>query len=128
MKLGVLSKVGHNEQVEVTTPIFINWNNGKSRMVGDFKALNTYTIYDRYSIRSIHETSAQSSEAKSITAMDSLKGFNQNFLKDNAKKPLRIIIHCGIYEHSRMQFVIQNAPSHYQRMMNTIFPEKLSEG
>ncbi|MBW0542811.1 hypothetical protein O181_082526 [Austropuccinia psidii MF-1] len=27
--LGVLRKVGHNEQVEVTTPIIITWNNGK---------------------------------------------------------------------------------------------------
>ncbi|MBW0589087.1 hypothetical protein O181_128802 [Austropuccinia psidii MF-1] len=27
--LGVLSKVGHNEQVEVTTPVITNWNNGK---------------------------------------------------------------------------------------------------
>ncbi|MBW0493948.1 hypothetical protein O181_033663 [Austropuccinia psidii MF-1] len=27
-----------------------------------------------------------------------------------------------------MQFGIRNAPSHYQRMMNTIFPTELSEG
>ncbi|MBW0585856.1 hypothetical protein O181_125571 [Austropuccinia psidii MF-1] len=27
--LGVLRKVGHNEQVEVTTPVIIVWNNGK---------------------------------------------------------------------------------------------------
>ncbi|MBW0529486.1 hypothetical protein O181_069201 [Austropuccinia psidii MF-1] len=60
--------------------------------------------------------------------MDSLKGFHQNFLKDNAKELLRIIVHCGIYEYLRMPFGIKNAPSHYQTMMNTIFPEELSEG
>ncbi|MBW0559170.1 hypothetical protein O181_098885 [Austropuccinia psidii MF-1] len=27
-----------------------------------------------------------------------------------------------------MPFGIKNAPSHYERMMNTIFPEELSEG
>ncbi|MBW0560497.1 hypothetical protein O181_100212 [Austropuccinia psidii MF-1] len=27
--LEVLSKVGHNEQVEVTTPVIITWHNGK---------------------------------------------------------------------------------------------------
>ncbi|MBW0482047.1 hypothetical protein O181_021762 [Austropuccinia psidii MF-1] len=48
MDLGVLRKVGHNEQVEVTTPVIITCNNGKSRMVGDFRALNTYTIPERY--------------------------------------------------------------------------------
>ncbi|MBW0566631.1 hypothetical protein O181_106346 [Austropuccinia psidii MF-1] len=39
MDIGVLRKVGHNEQVEVTTPVIIAWHNGKSRMVGDFRAL-----------------------------------------------------------------------------------------
>ncbi|MBW0506826.1 hypothetical protein O181_046541 [Austropuccinia psidii MF-1] len=39
--LGVLKKVGHNEQVEVTTPTIIAWHNGKSRMIGDFRDLNT---------------------------------------------------------------------------------------
>ncbi|MBW0535796.1 hypothetical protein O181_075511 [Austropuccinia psidii MF-1] len=29
MDLGVLRKVGHNEQVEVTKPVIITWNNGK---------------------------------------------------------------------------------------------------
>ncbi|MBW0570552.1 hypothetical protein O181_110267 [Austropuccinia psidii MF-1] len=41
MKPGVLRKVGHNEEVEVTTPVIITWHNDKSRMVGYFRALNT---------------------------------------------------------------------------------------
>ncbi|MBW0529579.1 hypothetical protein O181_069294, partial [Austropuccinia psidii MF-1] len=56
MDLVVLRKVGHNEQVEVTTPVIIPWHNGKSKMVGDFRALNTYTIPDRYPIPRMHET------------------------------------------------------------------------
>ncbi|MBW0549909.1 hypothetical protein O181_089624 [Austropuccinia psidii MF-1] len=39
--LGLLRKVGHNEKLEITTPVIITWHNGKSRMVGDFRALNT---------------------------------------------------------------------------------------
>ncbi|MBW0507091.1 hypothetical protein O181_046806 [Austropuccinia psidii MF-1] len=35
---------------------------------------------------------------------------------------------CGIDEYLRMPFCIENAPSHYQRMMNTIFPTELFEG
>ena len=97
-------------------------------MVGEFRALNTCTIPDRYPIPRIHETLTQLSQAKFITSMDSLKGFHQNVLTDNAKKLLRIIVHCGIFEYLRMPFGIKNAPSHYQRMMNTIFPEELSEG
>ncbi|MBW0523844.1 hypothetical protein O181_063559 [Austropuccinia psidii MF-1] len=128
MDLEVLRKVGHNEQVEVTTLVIITWNNGKSRMVGDFRALNTYTIPDRYPTPRIHETLIKLSQGKFITAMDSLKGFHQNFVTDNAKRLLSIIVHYGISEYLRMPFGINNSPSHYQRMMNTIFPEELSEG
>ncbi|MBW0478568.1 hypothetical protein O181_018283 [Austropuccinia psidii MF-1] len=127
MDLGILRNVRHNEQVELTTPFIITWNNGKSRMVGEFRDLITYTISDRYPIPRIHETLTELFQAKLIKAMDSHKVFHQNVLTDNAKKLLRIIVHCGIYEYLRMLFGIKNAPSHYQRMMNTIFPEELSE-
>ncbi|MBW0528288.1 hypothetical protein O181_068003 [Austropuccinia psidii MF-1] len=128
LDLGVLRKVGHNEQVEATTPVIITWNNGKSRIVGVFRALNTYAIPDRYPIPRIHETLTQLSQAKFITAMDALKGLHQTFLTDNSKRLLRRIVHCGIFEYLRAPFGIKNAPSHYQRMINTIFPENLSEG
>ncbi|MBW0509695.1 hypothetical protein O181_049410 [Austropuccinia psidii MF-1] len=94
MHLGVLRKVGHNEWVEVTTPVIITWHNGKSRTVGDLRALNTYTIPDRYPRRRIHETLSQLSLANFITAMDALKGFHQKVLTENAKRLLRIIVHC----------------------------------
>ncbi|MBW0498060.1 hypothetical protein O181_037775 [Austropuccinia psidii MF-1] len=60
--------------------------------------------------------------------MDALKGFHPDVLTENSKKLLTIIFHCGIFEYLRMPFGIKNAPSHYQRMMNTIIPEELSEG
>ncbi|MBW0499458.1 hypothetical protein O181_039173 [Austropuccinia psidii MF-1] len=125
IKLGVLRKAGHNEEVEVTTPVKITWHSDKSRMVGDFRELNTYTIPDRYQIPRIHETLTQLSKEEFITSMDALKGFHQNVLTPHARKSLRIIAHCGVYEYLRMPFCIQNAPSHYQRMINTIFPHEL---
>ncbi|MBW0545575.1 hypothetical protein O181_085290 [Austropuccinia psidii MF-1] len=128
MKLGVLRKVGHKEGVEVTMPVIITRHNDKSRMVGVFRELNTYTIPDRYPIPRIHETLTQLFKAKFIASMDSLKGFNQNVLTPHSRKLLRIISHCDIYEYLRMPFGIINAPSHYQRMMNTILPHELSKG
>ncbi|MBW0527024.1 hypothetical protein O181_066739, partial [Austropuccinia psidii MF-1] len=97
-------------------------------MVGDFRALNTYNIQDRYPIPRIHETLTQLSKARFITSMDTLKGFHHNSLTPHARKLLRIIAHFGIYEYSRMPFGIKNAPSHYQRMINIILPHELSEG
>ncbi|MBW0528670.1 hypothetical protein O181_068385 [Austropuccinia psidii MF-1] len=48
IQLSVLSKVGHNEEVAVKNPVIIAWNNDKSRMVGEFRALNTYTVPNKH--------------------------------------------------------------------------------
>ncbi|MBW0494472.1 hypothetical protein O181_034187 [Austropuccinia psidii MF-1] len=39
--LGLIRKAGHDEELERTAPVIVAWHNGKSRMVGDFRALNT---------------------------------------------------------------------------------------
>ncbi|MBW0551933.1 hypothetical protein O181_091648 [Austropuccinia psidii MF-1] len=90
IQLGVLRKVGHNEEVEVTTPVIISWHNDNSRMVGDFRELNTYTVPDRYPIPRIHKTLTQFSKAKYITAMEAFKGFHQSFLTPKEKKLLKL--------------------------------------
>ncbi|MBW0541582.1 hypothetical protein O181_081297 [Austropuccinia psidii MF-1] len=128
IQLGVLRKVGHNEEFQVTTPVIIAWHNYKSRMVGYLRELNTYTVPDRLPIPRIQETSTQLYKSKYITSMDALKGFHQNVFKPKTKKLLLIITHCGNYEYLRILIAIKNAPSHYQRMMNTIFPIESSEG
>ena len=60
--------------------------------------------------------------------MDALKGFHQNRVTDKARRYLRIITHKGVYEYLRMPFGIKNAPSHFQRMMNSVFLAELAEG
>ncbi|MBW0503007.1 hypothetical protein O181_042722 [Austropuccinia psidii MF-1] len=97
-------------------------------MVGDLRELNTYTVLDRYPIPRIQETLTQLSKAKYITSMEALKEFHQNVLMPKTRKLLIIITHCVTYGYLRMPFGIKNAPSHYQRMINTIFPTELSEG
>ncbi|MBW0512461.1 hypothetical protein O181_052176 [Austropuccinia psidii MF-1] len=97
-------------------------------MVGDFRALNTYTFPDRYAIPKIQIALTQISQAVYITTMDSLKAFHQNVVTPRERKYLRIIVHCGVYEYLRRPFSIKNSPPHFQIMMNEIFPNELSEG
>ncbi|MBW0515033.1 hypothetical protein O181_054748 [Austropuccinia psidii MF-1] len=127
LDLGVIQKVVHNEEVKITTPVIVVWHNGKSRMVGNFRALKTYTVPDRYPIPKIQIALIQISQSMYITTMDSLKGLHQNVVTPRARRYLRIIVHCGVYEYCMIPFGIKNAPSHFQRMMNEIFPEELSE-
>ncbi|MBW0551908.1 hypothetical protein O181_091623, partial [Austropuccinia psidii MF-1] len=63
LDLGIIRKVGHNEEVEIPTPVIVAWHNGKSRMVGDFRALNTYTVPDTYPIPKIQIALTQISQA-----------------------------------------------------------------
>ncbi|MBW0569055.1 hypothetical protein O181_108770, partial [Austropuccinia psidii MF-1] len=97
LKLGVIRKVGHNEAVEITTTAIVAWHNGKYRMVGDFRALNTYTVPDRYQIPKVQISLTQISQEVYISTMDALRGFHQNVVTPRARKYLRIIVHCGVY-------------------------------
>ncbi|MBW0529070.1 hypothetical protein O181_068785 [Austropuccinia psidii MF-1] len=128
LDLWVIRKVGHNEEVEITTPVIVAWHNEKSRMVEDFEALNTYTVPNRYPIPKIQIALTQISQTVYINTMDSLKVFHQNVVTPRARKYLTIIVHCAVYEYLRMPFGIKCAPSHFKRIMNEIFPEELSEG
>ncbi|MBW0512774.1 hypothetical protein O181_052489 [Austropuccinia psidii MF-1] len=128
LDMDVIRKIGHNEIVEITTPVLITWHYEKSRLCGDFRALNNYTKADRYPIPSIPHALDQLAKDKYITKMDCRKGFHQSGVKPNSMKLLKIICHMGIYEYTRMQFCIKNAPAHFQRMMDTIFQEEILEG
>ncbi|KAI7934561.1 hypothetical protein MJO28_016988 [Puccinia striiformis f. sp. tritici] len=102
LDLKVIRKVGHNEQVDITTPVIIAWHNDKSRMVGDFRCLNNYTKADYYPIPRIDHSLHNLSKAKYITAMDVLKdacldglgaALHQEFLIDDKRieKPILFI-------------------------------------
>ncbi|MBW0467475.1 hypothetical protein O181_007190 [Austropuccinia psidii MF-1] len=109
LDMDVIRKIGHNEIVEITTPVLITWHDGKSRLCRDFRALNKYTKADRYLIQRILHFLDKLAKAKYITNMDCMKGFHQNGVKPNSTMLLRIICHMGIYEYTRMPFGIKNA-------------------
>ncbi|MBW0484365.1 hypothetical protein O181_024080 [Austropuccinia psidii MF-1] len=47
LEIDVIRKIGQNEILEITTPVLITWHDEKSRLSGDFRALNNYTKADR---------------------------------------------------------------------------------
>ncbi|MBW0547139.1 hypothetical protein O181_086854 [Austropuccinia psidii MF-1] len=53
LDMDVIRRIGHNEIVEISTPVMITWHYGKSRLWGDFSALNNYTKAYRYPIPKI---------------------------------------------------------------------------
>ncbi|MBW0578075.1 hypothetical protein O181_117790, partial [Austropuccinia psidii MF-1] len=128
LDMDVIRKIGHNEIVEIATPVLITWHDGKYRLGGDFRALNNCTNADRYPIPRIPHALDELAKAKYITKMDCMKGFYQIGVKPNSMKLLRIIFHMGIYEYTRRPIGIKNVPAHFQTMMDTIFQEEILEG
>ncbi|MBW0474783.1 hypothetical protein O181_014498 [Austropuccinia psidii MF-1] len=123
-----IRKIGHNEIVEITTPVLITWNDGKYRLCGNFRALNNYKKAEIYPIPRITHVLDKLEKTKYITKMDCMKGFHQNEFEPNSMELLRITFHMGIYEYTRMSFGIKNAPAHFERMMDTIFQDEILEG
>ncbi|MBW0484322.1 hypothetical protein O181_024037 [Austropuccinia psidii MF-1] len=125
LEMDVIRKIGQNEIVKITMPVLITWHDSKSRLCGDFRAMNNYTKADRYPIPRIPHSLEKLAKAKYKTKMDCMKGFHQNGVELNSKKLIIIICHMGIYEYTSMPFGIRNAPSHFQRMMDTRFQEEI---
>ncbi|MBW0522877.1 hypothetical protein O181_062592 [Austropuccinia psidii MF-1] len=50
LDMDVIRKIGHNEIVEIATPVLRNWHDGKFLLCGDFRALDNYNKADRYPI------------------------------------------------------------------------------
>ncbi|MBW0543655.1 hypothetical protein O181_083370 [Austropuccinia psidii MF-1] len=128
LDMDVIRKIGHNEIVEITTPVLITRHDGKSRLFGDFRGLNNYTKAERYPIPRIPHALDKLAKSKYITKMDFMKGFSQNGVKPNSMKLLRIICYMGPYGYTRIPFGIKNSPAHFQRMMDTIFEEEILKG
>ncbi|MBW0556555.1 hypothetical protein O181_096270 [Austropuccinia psidii MF-1] len=88
LDMDVLRKIRHKERVEITTPVLITWHDGKSRLFGDFRALESYSKADRYSIHRMPHALDKMAKAKYIPKMDFMKGFHQNGVKPNSMKLL----------------------------------------
>ncbi|MBW0547270.1 hypothetical protein O181_086985 [Austropuccinia psidii MF-1] len=69
-----IGKIGHNEIVEKTTPVLIMWHDGKSRLFGDYRALNNYTKADSYPIPRIPHALDKLAKANQIHNQNGLYG------------------------------------------------------
>ncbi|MBW0480762.1 hypothetical protein O181_020477 [Austropuccinia psidii MF-1] len=67
LDMDFIMKIGHNEIVEIPTPVLISWHDRKFGLCGDFRALNKYTKSDRYPIPRILHSLDKLPKAKYIT-------------------------------------------------------------
>ncbi|MBW0523707.1 hypothetical protein O181_063422 [Austropuccinia psidii MF-1] len=128
LDMDVIRNMGHNEIVEVTTFVLITCHDSRYGFCGDFRGLKNYTKADRYPIPRILHAVDKLEKAKYIRKMDFMKFFHKNGFKKIYMKLLKGIFHMDICKYTRREFGIKNAPSHFQRMIDTILKEDMLEG
>lgn len=104
-----------------------NSNTKKWRIVIDYRKLNEITIDDKFPIPNIENILDKLGRAQYFTTLDLAKGFHQILLKDEDQKKTAFSTPFGHYEYIRMPFGLKNAPSTFQRLMNSVLREYINK-
>lgn len=97
-----------------------NTGEKKWRIVIDYRKLNEYTVEDKYPIPNLNGILDKLGKAQYFTTIDLAKGFHQILVREDDRKKTAFSTPFGHYEFVRMPFGLKNAPSTFQRLMNSI--------
>ena len=92
----------------------------KWRIVIDYRKLNDITIGDTYPIPNITEILDQLGKSKYFSTLDLASGFHQIKMSPEDAAKTAFSVPQGHFQFNRMPFGLQNAPSTFQRLMNTV--------
>ena len=85
-------------------PVVISYCNSKPRLVIDYWKLNTKIIPDEFSIPCQSEIIQALSRAQVLSSFDTLTGFTQLEMADDAKEKTAFRGHLGLWQFKRMPF------------------------
>ncbi|KAL0818955.1 hypothetical protein ABMA28_008252 [Loxostege sticticalis] len=91
----------------------------KWRVVIDYRKLNDVTIGETYPIPQISEILDQLGSSKYFTTLDLISGFHQIPIKPDDAPKTAFSVPEGHFQFNRMPFGLKNAPSTFQKLMNT---------
>lgn len=92
----------------------------KNRVCAAFVKLNDRTVKDRYPLPLIQDIFTRIGNAEWFTTADLLKGFWQVAIKPEHRHKTAVITSRGLFEFVVMAFGLCNAPSTFQRLMDTV--------
>jgi hypothetical protein len=107
---------------------FVGKKDGKSRPVIDYRKLNAFTIPDRYPLPLIQELVDKVKDARLFSKMDVRARYNNIRIKEGDEYKAAFKTNMGLFENTVMPFGLRNAPSVFQRMMNTEFADIIATG
>lgn len=91
----------------------------KWRIVIDYRKLNDITIGETYPILQIFEILDQLGSRKYFSTLDLISGFHQILIKPEDAPKRAFSVPQGQFQFNRMPLGLKNAPSTFQKLMNT---------
>jgi hypothetical protein len=107
---------------------FIKRGDGKLRFVQDYQALNAITRKNRYPLPIIDNLIHQLKDACYFTKLDICWGYNNVRIHEHDEWKAAFCTNRGLFEPLVMYFSLTNSPATFQRMMNEIFQDLITEG
>jgi len=107
---------------------FIKKKDGSLWLVQDYRALNSMTVKNKYSLPLISELVSQLRGARYFTKLDVCWGFNNVRIKPGDEWKAAFWTNRGLFEPLVMFFGMTNSLATFQTMMNDIFRDLIAEG
>ena len=92
----------------------------KWRIVIDYRKLNDATVTEIYPLPIITDILDQLGHSKYFTTLDLASGFHQIKMNNEDGPKTGFTVTSGHFEFTRMPFGLKNAPSTFQKLMNTV--------
>jgi hypothetical protein len=100
--------------------LLVKKSDGTWRFCIDYRNLNDITIPDSYPLPNIEEILQKLKGKALYSVIDLLRGYYQLGLHEDSRYLTAFITKSGVYEWERVPMGAKNAPSYFQRMMQTI--------
>ena len=92
----------------------------KYRFCVDFRALNSVTKFDTYSIPVFQDATVSLHGSRYFTTLDCQCGFWQVPIKEEHRERTEFTVPSGQYEFTRLPFGLSNSPSNFHRLMDIV--------
>ena len=109
---------------EWSTPLhMVPKSDDKYRVCGDFRALNSITIADRYPIPNINSFTQNLANKTRFSKIDLVSAFHQIKVHPDDVHKTAVTTPFGLYHFNNMPFGLKNASATFQRQMDKLFSQ-----